>query len=353
MSAVSALEDASELNAHPPGTLRVGLLGCGVVGSHVAKALLEDAAALERAAGARLKLTRVAVRHPRKSRSVHLPAQIVTTSALGVAIDPDVDIVVEVIGGIDPAFGAILGALSDNKAVVTANKELLAGPGAALLDDSTADLHFEASVCGAIPIVKTLKEYCAADRIEGFRGIFSGTCNFVLSRMTRSRSLFEDALAEAQRLGYAEADPGADIGAFDAAAKVAILARVAFGAPVTVDDVEREGISGIDRTRIRKAFSEGFVYKLIGEARRVGERLELWVRPHLVPRDDPLAWVDGQDNAVYIQTARGGRLRLQGPGAGGEPTAAAVLGDLVSAVRTRVRGNSVLRCQQAVGCEPS
>ncbi len=334
MSAI-ILED-NDHRPTAPAVLRIGLLGCGTVGSPVAKALLEDAAELERASGVPLELARVAVRHPHKARPVHLPSGIVTTDAVAVAIDPDIDIVIEVIGGIGSAREAILGALGDNKTVVTANKELLAGAGAHLLDDPGVALYFEASVCGAIPVVRTLKGYRATDRVEGFTGIFSGTCNFVLSRMTESLCSLDEALAEAQRLGFAEADPSADIEGFDAAAKVALLARVAFGKPFTIDDVERKGISGIDRARIEEARSEGLVYKLVGGGRRVDGRFDLWVGPRLVARDDPLAGVDGPENAVSIETARGESLRLQGPGAGGDPTAAAILGDLVTAARSIV-----------------
>lgn len=327
----------------PRRALKVGLLGCGTVGAPVASALLEEGGALEQAAGVPLELARVAVHHPGKQRPVVLPSDIVTIDPLAVAIDPSIDIVIEVMGGINPAFGCIIGALDDNKSVVTANKELLAGPGASLLDDdSSADLSFEAAACGAIPIVRTLKECRGADRIESFTGIFSGTCNFVLSRMTRSRCSFDDALAEAQRLGYAESDATADIEAFDAGAKVALLARVAFGAPVNIDSVDRKGIADIDKIRIGEAASEGYVYKLVGGARRIGSRVDAWVRPVLVPRADPMAQIEGAENAVSVQTTLGGRLRFQGQGAGGEPTAAAVLGDLVRAARRRVQRASTL-----------
>lgn len=345
---MSTTDVVSEGDTNPslsrPEVLRVGLLGCGTVGSPVAKALLGDGRALEQATGVELELVRVAVRDPNKLRRVQLPAGIVSTDALAVAIDPAIDIVIEVMGGTEPALECILGALGDNKSVVTANKELLAGLGAQLLDDPNTDLFFEASVCGAIPIIKTLKEYCAADRIESFTGIFSGTCNYVLSQMTRSRCSFDHALAQAQELGYAEADASADIEAFDAAAKVAVLARVAFGHQLTIDDVNRKGISGIDRTRIGEAASEGYVYKLVGGARRVESGVDAWVRPVLVARDDPLAHIGGAENAVSIKTARAGRLRLQGQGAGGDASAAAILGDVVAAARRRVQGGKVIPC---------
>lgn len=338
----AALSPDHPPNARAPEDLRVGLLGCGTVGSPVAKALLEDGASLARATGARLELARVAVRHPHKSRPVRLPAEIVTTDALAVAIDPGIDIVIEVIGGTDSAIGAILGALSDNKAVITANKGLLAGLGADLLDES--ELYFEAAVCGGIPIVRALKESCAGDRVVAFTGIFSGTCNFVLHRMTVSGCPLEDALAEAQRLGYAEADPAADIEGFDAAAKVAILARVAFGVPVSADDVARVGISGIDARRIADIREKGCVYRLVGQGRRTPSGVELWVRPELLSADDPLARVGGTDNAVFVTTERAGTLAFHGAGAGGEPTAAAILGDLVAAARRRVQDRSPVQC---------
>lgn len=331
-------------DARTTRALKVGLLGCGTVGSPVAEALLGDGDALADAAGAGLELVAVAVRHPDKERTIDLPKHLLTSDALGVAIDPDIDIVVEVIGGIEPALTSIKAALGDNKTVITANKGLLAGPGADLLDDPDVDLYYEASVCGAIPIVRTLLEYCVADRVESFTGIFSGTCNFVLSEMTRSGCSFDEALAEAQRLGYAEAEPTRDISGLDASAKVALLARIAFGDSVRVENVARKGISSIDRSRIGEAASEGYVYKLLGGARRVGSGIDAWVRPVLVPRNHPLAQIDGVENAVLIETARAGRLTLQGAGAGGDPTAAAVLGDVVVAARRRARATRSVPC---------
>lgn len=335
MSAVVLEDDPKPHEAHPR-VLNVGLLGCGTVGSPVAQALLEDAPILRRAAGVRFRLGRVAVRDPHKTRSVELPPELVTTDPLAVAIDPGIDIVIEVIGGTDPSGEAIRAALADNKSVITANKELLAGTGADLLEDPNSDLHFEASVCAAIPIIRTLKEYCSVDRIESITGILSGTCNFVLSEMTQRNSSFEEALDEARSLGYAEADATADIDGWDAAAKVAILARVAFGAPVTIDDVRRIGISNIDRSNVVEAASEDLVFKLVATLRRRKSGLDLRVAPQLLGRDHPLARVGGADNAVLVETSRGGRLVFEGSGAGGAPTAAAVLGDLVSAARRRV-----------------
>jgi homoserine dehydrogenase len=285
------------------------------------------------------------VRDPFKVRPVNLAPGLVTPDALAIAIDPGIDVIVEVMGGSEPAHAAILAALGDNKSVVTANKELLAGIGAGLLDDPGSDLHYEASVCGAIPIVRTLKEYCSADRIEGFTGIFSGTCNFVLSQMTRTRCSFEEALVLAQHLGFAEADPAADIDGFDSAAKVALLARIAFSQPLTIEDVDRRGIAGIGRQEIDGASSDGLVYRLVGGARRVGERIDLWVRPELVPNDDAFARVEGTENAVFVETARAGSLRLFGTGAGGEPTAAAIVSDLITVARTRVRARRVPVCR--------
>ena len=325
-------------------TLRVGLLGCGTVGTPVARALLEEGDALARAAGVRLELAAVAVQHLGRERAVELPPHLLTTDALAVAIDPGIDIVIELIGGIEPALSSIRAALGDNKAVVTANKETLAGAGRDLLDDPGADLYFEASVCGAIPIVRTLKESFAGERIDAFSGIFSGTCNFVLNEITERGCSLDDAVREAQQLGYAEADPTADIEAFDAAAKVAILARVAFGVPAGAEDVARQGITGISPSSIADAASQGLVCKLVGGGRRTPNGTELWVKPEFVPADDPLALVTGADNTVLVETRRAGRVVLNGAGAGGDPTAAAILGDVVSAARRRAHASRLIPC---------
>lgn len=324
--------------------MRVGLLGCGTVGTPVARALLEEADTLARAAGARLELTGVAVQHRERQRAVDLPPHLVTTDALAVAIDPSIDIVIELIGGIEPALSSIRAALGDNKAVITANKELLAGPGRDLLDDPGSDLYFEASVCGAIPIVRALKESFAGERIDAFSGILSGTCNFVLNEITERGCSLDEAIREAQRRGYAEADPTADIEAFDAAAKVAILGRVAFGVPAGIEDVARQGIRGISRSLIAGAASQGLVCKLVGGGRRTPNSPELWVKPVFVAADDPLAHVTGAQNSVLVETSRAGRVVLNGAGAGGDPTAAAVLGDLVSAARRRAHASRLIPC---------
>lgn len=339
-----SFEAPAPLDVSGTRTLRVGLLGCGTVGAPVAKALLEDGDHLCRAAGVNLELVAVAVAHPGKARPVDLPVELITTDALAVAIDPGIDIVIEVIGGIEPAGIAIKGALGDNKTVITANKELLAGSGASLLDDPANDLFFEAAVCGAIPIVRTLKEYCAGDRIESFIGILSGTCNFALSEMTSSGCSLETALARARSLGYAEADVTSDVEAFDAAAKLAILCRIAFGVGVSIDEIDRTGITGIDRHRIAEAKAEGHAFKLIAGARRLGRGIEAWVRPVLVGPAHPFADVDGADNALSIETERAGQLRFHGRGAGGDPTAAAILGDLATAVRRRIRNEASIPC---------
>lgn len=322
--------------------VRVGLLGCGNVGTPVARALLEESDTIERAVGAPLELTRVAVAHPGKRRDVYLLEGIVTTDALAVAIDPGLDIVIELIGGIEPSLSAISAALGDNKAVITANKELLARRGDMLFADPGAELYFEASVCGAIPIVRALRECCAGDEIEEISGILNGTSNFILSRMGERDCSFEDALAEAHRLGLAEADPSADIEGFDAAAKVAILARIAFGFPAGIDDVHREGIAGIDRSRVRAARLEDRVFRLVARLRRRRHGFDLKVAPELLSRDHPLARIDGADNAVFVTARRAGTLAFHGTGAGGYPTAASVLSDLVAAARRRVRDRGEL-----------
>lgn len=326
-----------------PRPVTIGLLGCGVVGSRVARGLLEEPRRHAEAVGAPLVLKRIAVRRLAKPRPSPITRDLLSDDPLGVAIDPDVDVVVEVMGGIRPALDCLRAALADNKSVVTANKELLARHGDELLGNLEAEVFFEASVGGAIPILRVLRESCAGDYVENITGILNGTNNFVLSLMTSSGCSQEEALVEARRRGYAEADPSADIQGFDAAAKVAVLARVAFGVPVTMDQVEREGIAGIGPNDVSDALRRGYVYKFVATARRTSERVDLRVHPELVPLGDPLARIEGAENIVFVDARRAGRLSFHGAGAGGDPTAAAVLGDIVDAARRRVARRGRLR----------
>jgi homoserine dehydrogenase len=323
--------------------MKVALLGCGVVGSQVARLLHEQADDLEARIGARLELAGIAVRRP--ARHTDVPAELVTTDAEGLVARDDVDLVVEVIGGIEPARTLLLGALNSGKSVVTANKALLAEDGATLHDAAAkagVDLYYEASVAGAIPLLRPLRESLAGDRITRVMGIVNGTTNFILSRMDATGAGFDEALAEATALGYAEADPTADVDAFDAAAKAAILAGLAFHTRVTMSDVFREGIGDVTAADIASAKAIGCTVKLLAICERVpgpdGERVSVRTHPAMIPRSHPLAGVGDAFNAVFVEAEAAGSLMFYGRGAGGAPTASAVLGDLVAVARNRVNG---------------
>jgi homoserine dehydrogenase len=322
-------------------TVRVGLLGCGNVGAALVRLVDEHADLITARAGARVEVTRIAVRDLTKAREVKAPASVFTDDPAAVVADPDVDVVIEVMGGVEPARGLIEAALRAGKPVVTANKELIARDGPELLALAAAtgvDLLFEASVAGGIPLIRPLRESLAGDRIRRVLGIVNGTTNFILTRMTEDGTTFADALAEAQRLGYAEADPTADVEGYDAAAKAAIIATIAFGAPVGPDSVYREGITQVTDDDIRSARSLGYVVKLLAVAEEVGGDIAVRVHPAMVPVQHPLASVRDAFNAVFIEADAVGELMLYGRGAGGNPTASAVLGDLVDASRNLVAG---------------
>jgi homoserine dehydrogenase len=327
--------------------MRVALLGCGSVGSEVVRLLLGHRADLAARAGAALELVGVAVRRLDHPRGDHVPRQLLTIDADRLVSRPDVDIVVEVIGGIEPARGLILSALRNGASVVTANKALLAEDGPTLFavaSEAGLDIYYEAAVAGAIPIVRPLQESLAGDRVHRVLGIVNGTTNFILDKMDTTGAGFEDALDEAQALGYAEPDPTADIEGFDAAAKAAILASLAFHTRVRSADVYREGITEVTATDVANAQQMGRVVKLLAIAERTqseaGERVSVRVHPALIPRSHPLASVRGPYNAVFVESEAAGRLMFYGPGAGGAPTASAVLGDLVTVARNRL-GKSV------------
>jgi homoserine dehydrogenase len=324
--------------------LRVGLLGCGNVGGALARLLLDDGERIAARTGLDLELAAVAVRSPARERDVTLPGGLLTTDAHSVVTKPGIDLVVEVIGGIEPARSLILAALEAGKPVVTANKELLANFGSELFEAAAAagvDLLFEAAVAGAIPLIRPLRESLAGERVRRVMGIVNGTTNFILSRMTESSTSYHDALAEAQSLGYAERDPTADVEGFDAAAKAAILADVAFGVRVVAGDVYREGISGIGSADIALARRLGFVIKLLAivdydDAGSVAVR----VHPAMVPETHPLASVRDSFNAVFVEGDAVGELMFLGRGAGGRPTASAVLGDLLDAAHNLTAGGA-------------
>ena len=323
--------------------LRVALLGCGVVGSEVVRLLGAHEHDLTHRAGAPLEIAGIAVRRPQRRRDLDVDPGLFTTDAAGLVARDDVDVVIEVIGGIEPARSLILAALDRGVSVVTANKALLAEDGAALhaaAAASGADLYYEASVAGAIPLLRPLRESLTGDRVHRILGIVNGTTNYILSRMEETGAGFGEALDEATALGYAEADPSADIEGFDAAAKAAILAGLAFHTRVTAADVHREGITEVSSADVASAREMGAVVKLLAIAERSGDGQSIGVRVHpaMIPASHPLASVRDAYNAVFVEAEAAGQLMFYGRGAGGAPTASAVLGDLVAVARNRLSG---------------
>ncbi|WP_031464581.1 homoserine dehydrogenase [Sciscionella sediminilitoris] len=323
--------------------LRVALLGCGTVGTEVARLLTEEGAELAARIGAPLELAGIAVRRP--ARHPEVPQDLLTTDAEGL-LRSDIDLIVEVIGGIEPARTLLRDALSRGISVVTANKNLLAECGPELYeaaDESGADIYFEAAVAGAIPLLRPIRESLSGDRINRVTGIVNGTTNFILSAMDETGAGYTETLEEAGRLGYAEADPSSDVDGFDAAAKAAILASLAFHTRVGAHDVHREGISEVSSADIAAARELGRTVKLLAICERVRgesgeESVSARVYPAMIPRSHQLAGVGGAFNAVYVEADAAGSLMFFGQGAGGVPTASAVLGDLVTAARNRIAG---------------
>ncbi len=327
--------------------LKVAILGCGVVGSQVVRLLDGHGRAGDLAArvGRPVELAGVAVRRIDAPRDVDLPDGLLTTDAAALVARDDVDLVVEVIGGIEPARTLILSALEHGASVVTANKALLAEDGPTLFEAAEKagrDLYYEAAVAGAIPILRPLRESLAGDRVTRVLGIVNGTTNYILDKMDSTGAGFAEALEEAQDLGYAEADPTADVEGFDAAAKAAILASLAFHSRVTAADVHREGISEVTAADIASAREMGCVVKLLAicelRADDGEEAVAVRVHPAMIPRSHPLASVREAYNAVFVESDAAGQLMFYGPGAGGAPTASAVMGDLVTVARNRVSG---------------
>jgi len=318
------------------GLVRVGILGCGNVGTALVRLLAANADLITRRSGVRIEVTRVAVQNLTKERDVTFAPGVLTNDAEVVVADRDVDVIVEMIGGVEPARSLILTALKAGKPVVTANKELLANFGAELFEVAATagvDLLFEASVAGGIPLIRPLRESLVGERIRRVTGIVNGTTNYVLTRMTDARCSLADALAEAQALGYAEPDPTADIDGFDAAAKAAIIASIAFGARVVAGDVSREGIRNITAEDIGAAAELGYVVKLLAVTEEHDGAVSARVHPAMVPVGHPLASVQGSYNAVFIEGEAVGQLMLLGRGAGGGPTSSALLGDLIDAAK--------------------
>jgi homoserine dehydrogenase len=323
--------------------VRVGVLGCGNVGGAFVGLISDQAKEIEARTGIALHVTRVAVRNLSRDRDVELPAGVLTHDAHGVVSDPDVDLVVEVIGGIEPARELITEALRAGKPVITANKELLANVGVELFgvaDEVGVDLLFEAAVAGGIPLVRSLRESLRGEPIRRVLGIVNGTTNYILTKMTEQGAAYDEALAEAQRLGFAERDPTADVEGFDAGAKAAIIASIAFGARVVAGDVYHEGISHISKADIDVAHRLGYVVKLLAIAELDESSGEVAVRVHpaMLPLHHPLASVRESFNAVFVEGGAVGSLMFYGRGAGGLPTASAVLGDVIDAAVNLTKG---------------
>jgi homoserine dehydrogenase len=322
-------------------TLKVGMLGCGVVGSQIARLLVENKSDLTSRAGANLELVKVAVKNINTKRE-GISSSLLTDDAKSVVNDPEIDLIIEVIGGISPAKELILTAIKNGKSVVTANKALLAQAGAELYtaaDNANVDLYYEAAVAGAIPILRPLRESLVGDQVHRIMGIVNGTTNYILTKMDESGTAFDDALKQAQALGFAEADPTADVEAIDAASKAAILAGLAFHSRVSDADVYREGITKITATDVKVAKAMDMVIKLLAIAELTPEgEISVRVHPSLISRTHPLASVRESFNAVFVEAKSAGQLMFYGKGAGGEPTASAILGDLVAVARHKVSG---------------
>ncbi|MFG6474906.1 homoserine dehydrogenase [Microbacterium sp. P06] len=325
--------------------LRVALLGAGSVGSQVASLLLRHGDELADRAGATLELAGIAVRDVDAKRDVDLPRELFTTDAEQLIVGAD--IVIELLGGIDPARAYVLQAINSGADVVTANKALLATHGPEIFDAADqvgAQVYYEAAAAGAIPIIRPLRDSLAGDRVQRIMGIVNGTTNYILDRMDAEGADFDDVLAQAQALGYAEADPTADVEGYDAAQKAAILASLAFHTAVPLEAVHREGITNIDSSMIDAARHAGYVIKLLAVCERLpghgdtSESISVRVYPALIDRSHPLASVHGAHNAVFVQAEAAGNLMFYGAGAGGVQTASAVLGDVVSAARRHVAG---------------
>ena len=322
-------------------TLKVGMLGAGTVGSQIARLLVDNKADLASRAGAELELVKVAVKNINTKR-VGIASSLLTDDAASIVNDPQIDLIIEVMGGISPAKELILAALKNGKSVVTANKALLAKDGATLYEaaaKANVDLYYEAAVAGAIPILRPLRESLVGDHVVRIMGIVNGTTNYILTKMDEEGTAFKDALKQAQELGFAEADPTADVEGIDAADKAAILAGLAFHSRVTDKDVYREGISKITAADVKVAKTMEMVIKLLAITELTAEgEISVRVHPALISRNHPLAAVRESFNAVFVEAKSAGQMMFYGRCAGGEPTASAVLGDLVAVARHKVSG---------------
>jgi homoserine dehydrogenase len=323
--------------------LGIGMLGCGVVGSQVARLLTEDSGDFAARSGAKLSLKKIVVRDVAAKRE-HVKSDLLTKDADALVNDPSIDIVIEVMGGIEPARTLILKAIANGKSIITANKALLAKHGAELFeaaDKKGVNLYYEAAVGGAIPILRPLRESIVGDHVHRIMGIVNGTTNYILTKMDEEGSDFGAALKEAQQLGFAEADPTADVEGHDAAAKAAILAGLAFHTRVTSNQVSAEGITKISARDVAVAHDIDHVIKLlaIAELTEKGE-VSVRVQPTLLPRQHPLAAVRNAFNAIFVEAESAGELMFYGRGAGGAPTASAILGDLIAIARNMTSGGA-------------
>ena len=335
-----------------PAVVRVGLLGCGTVGGAVARILTTQQEMLEERVGARLELTRVAVRDAGKTRAIELDPSLVTSDALALVNDPDIDIVIESIGGMEPAHSLIVAAMATGKHVVTANKELIARAGPELMAAASKAgraLLFEAAVGGGIPIIRPLTESLAGDHVTRVTGIVNGTTNFILTLMSERGVTFAEALAQAAELGYTEQDPSADIEGTDAASKLAILASIAFDTNVAVEDVYREGIASVTQDDIKAAHDLGYEVKLIALADFHDGLVSARVYPAMLPKTHPLSSVRDVFNAVFVEGREAGELMFYGRGAGGAPTASAIVGDVVEIARSVGAGTTMVHSAHVRG----
>jgi len=323
--------------------INVGLLGMGTVGAGVVRVLQQNADSIASKVGLPIRITRVAVRNPDRPRDVELPAGVLTGNAAEVVSDPNVDIVCELIGGLEPAQSLIAEAIRNGKHIVTANKELMAKGGHALLhaaEERSLDFCFEASVGGGIPIIQPLKQALAGNKFSEIIGIVNGTTNYILSKMTMEGADFGDVLAEAQRRGYAEADPTSDVGGFDAQYKIAILASLAFNSRIDLKDIFVEGITRVTKRDIEVAKDLGFVIKLVGIGQETNGAVAVRVHPALLRQSHPLASVNDVYNAVYVRGDAVGDVMFYGRGAGSMPTGSAVVGDIIEIARNIRKGGT-------------
>lgn len=328
-------------------TVHVGQIGCGTVGSGVVGILRDNAEAIALRTGCEIRIKRVAVRDLSDPRYVEVSEDMLTTDAMEIVRDPEVDIVVEVMGGIDPARALVLEAIAHGKHVVCANKELMSTHGGEVLEAAEAggvDVGYEASVGGGIPILLPLKQSLAGNVISRILGIVNGTTNYVLTRMTEEGLPYGEAIAKAQALGYAEPDPGADVEGRDAAAKLAILASMAFNSRVTLDDVYAEGITAITSDDISFGRDLGYVIKLLAVAKEDPDGISVRVHPTMIPGDHPLATVRDENNAIFVSGDAVGELMFYGKGAGSLPAASAVVGDIISISRNMLSGGRLVGC---------